>query len=139
MAQDPDKKLVHKELMFVEEYIVDGNATRAAIAAGYSEKSAANLGARLIKKVHIQKAIMARREKRVAAIEVTEQWVIDRLAFVAAECSTIGPRWNPAGAARCAELIGRHKQMFTDKIIHGGHVQVDGEFRLTMQPGDDKL
>lgn len=139
MAQDPDQKLTFKEALFVEEYIVDGNATRAAIAAGYSERSAATIGGRLLRKVHVQKAIMARREKRVASIEVTEAWVIERLQFIVQECSTRGPTWSPSGASRAAELIGRYKQMWTDKVIHGGHVQVDGEFRLTMQPGDEKL
>lgn len=72
-----------KQKRFVEEYLVDLNATQAAIRAGYSEKTAYRIGANLIQKssvsIAIQKAL-ARREKRT---EVTSDMVVRELARIA--------------------------------------------------------
>jgi phage terminase small subunit len=60
-------KLTDKQQNFVEEYLIDLNATQAAIRAGYSEKTARSQGQRLLTNVDIEKAIqkaMAERSKR---------------------------------------------------------------------------
>ena len=54
-------KLNDKQKRFVDEYLVDLNATAAAKRAGYSEKTAYSMGQRLLKKVEIQAAIQKRR------------------------------------------------------------------------------
>lgn len=46
-----------KQQLFVDEYIIDFNATRAAKAAGYSESTAAEMGYENLRKPHIDKAI----------------------------------------------------------------------------------
>ena len=46
-----------KQERFVEEYLIDLNATQAAIRAGYSPKTANEQGARLLAKVSVQTAI----------------------------------------------------------------------------------
>lgn len=48
------KELNHKQKQFVEEYIISGNATDAAVKAGYSKKTAYSLGERLLKKAEVQ-------------------------------------------------------------------------------------
>lgn len=58
-----------KQAMFVAEYLIDGNATRAAIAAGFSEASAAVTGARLLKQGKVAAAIAARHARRVLKLE----------------------------------------------------------------------
>lgn len=50
-------KLTAKQKRFCEEYIIDCNATQAAIRAGYSEKTANEQGTRLLAKVSVQKYI----------------------------------------------------------------------------------
>ena len=50
-------KLRERQKRFVEEYLVDLNATQAAIRAGYSEQTAYSIGQRLLKKVEVQEAI----------------------------------------------------------------------------------
>lgn len=45
-----DKKLTPKQRRFVEEYAIDGNATRAALVAGYSKKTAARTGSENLQK-----------------------------------------------------------------------------------------
>lgn len=69
VATEPDHELTWKETIFVEEYVLNnGNATRAAIAAGYSKISAHELGSRLLKKVEIQRALKSERESLADAL-----------------------------------------------------------------------
>ena len=54
MADGKEKRLGEKQKRFVREWLVDMNGTRAAIRAGYSEKSAANTASRLMKDPDVQ-------------------------------------------------------------------------------------
>jgi phage terminase small subunit len=54
------KELTSKQKKFVEEYLLDFNATQAAIRAGYSEKTARQQGQRLLTKVDVQKSLQKR-------------------------------------------------------------------------------
>ena len=49
MAEDRKKAITDKQRRFVREWLVDMNGTRAAVRAGYSEKSAAQTASRLMK------------------------------------------------------------------------------------------
>jgi phage terminase small subunit len=72
--------LTPKQAIFVAEFLVDGNATRAAIAAGYSEASAAVTGARLLKNARTAKLIRFRQAQRVVKLDVTAERVLGELA-----------------------------------------------------------
>jgi len=65
-----------KQRRFIEAY--DGNATAAAIAAGYSPKNARNTGARMLTKANIRAALRDREEERSALIIATRE---ERQAF----------------------------------------------------------
>lgn len=52
-----------KQEMFVNEYLIDYNATQAAIRAGYSERTARSIGQQLLTKLDIKNAIKEQREK----------------------------------------------------------------------------
>lgn len=54
MAEKGQRQLSEKQRRFVREWLVDMNGTRAAIRAGYSEKSAANTASRLMKDPDVQ-------------------------------------------------------------------------------------
>ncbi len=54
MAEKEQKQLSEKQRRFVREWLVDMNGTRAAVRAGYSEKSAANTASRLMKDPAVQ-------------------------------------------------------------------------------------
>mgnify|MGYP002515672562 CR=1 FL=1 len=54
MAEKGQKQLSEKQRRFVREWLVDMNGTRAAVRAGYSEKSAANTASRLMKDPAVQ-------------------------------------------------------------------------------------
>lgn len=76
------KKLTDKQLRFVEEYLVDLNATKAAIRAGYSQKTANEQGARLLVNVSIQEAIAQAQEARSIRTEITQDSVLEELAKI---------------------------------------------------------
>lgn len=76
-------KLTPKQMRFVDEYLVDFNATQAAIRAGYSPKTAAAAAARLLRNVNIQAEIARRQKDLQRRTEVTQDRVVKELARVA--------------------------------------------------------
>lgn len=64
---------------FVREYLFDLNATQAAIRAGYSAKTAAQAGARLLRDVKIARAIGAAKAERARVAGLSNNMVLDRL------------------------------------------------------------
>ena len=69
---------------FVDEYMVDFHITDAAIRAGYSKRSARQIGSALLMKPHIQAALQARRDRAAKKFEITREAVLDeyhKLAF----------------------------------------------------------
>lgn len=76
-------KLTPKQQRFVDEYLVDLNATQAAIRAGYREKTAKAQGSRLLTKVDIATAIQKRREELQQNANVTVERIIQEYARIA--------------------------------------------------------
>ena len=79
-----DVALTPKQERFVQEYLVDLNATQAAVRARYSAKTAYSMGQRLLKNVEIQNAIQEAVDKRSQRTEITQDWVLEELRKVAA-------------------------------------------------------
>ncbi|PHS59306.1 MAG: terminase small subunit [Alteromonas sp.] len=73
------KKLTKKQELFVSEYLVDLNATQAAIRAGYSKKTACETGNENLRKPNIQDAISKAQNKRLEKNEVNADYVLKRL------------------------------------------------------------
>lgn len=76
-------KLTEKQQRFVDEYLIDLNATQAAIRAGYSVKTANEQGSQNLAKLSIQQAIaeqMAERSKRTG---INQDRVVLELAKIA--------------------------------------------------------
>ena len=76
-------KLTPKQIRFVDEYLVDFNATQAAIRAGYSKKTAAFIGAENLKKPKIAEEIARRQKDLQRRTEVTQERVVKELARIA--------------------------------------------------------
>lgn len=72
--------LTPKQAQFCAEYLKDLNATRAAIRAGYSEKTAGPAGGRLLKDVRVAAAIAEAMEARAKRTDIDSYWVLRRLA-----------------------------------------------------------
>lgn len=78
-------KLTEKQQRFVEEYLIDLNATQAAIRAGYSVKTADAIGCENLKKPNIQQAVskaMAERSKRTGINQDRVILELARIGFV---------------------------------------------------------
>lgn len=79
---EPSKDLNAKQQMFVEEYLVDLNATKAAIRAGYSAKNADKIASQLLGKTRVGKAIQKGLEEKRKKAKISRQTLIDWLVEV---------------------------------------------------------
>lgn len=137
--------LTPKQALFVKEYLVDLNATQAAIRAGYSEKTAGATGNENLQKPEIADAVRQAMEERGERTEITADRVlveIERLALYDPKdfLDVTGPKdiallpedvrraitgwkWDRQGnfiitfAKEAAlQMLGRHHKLFTDKV-----------------------
>lgn len=76
-------KLTPRQERFVQEYLVDLNATAAAKRAGYSDKTASEQAARLLANVKIQTAVQEAKSARQERTEITQDMVIRECAKLA--------------------------------------------------------
>ena len=75
-------RLTDKQRAFIEEYLVDLNATQAAVRAGYSEKTARQMGSENLSKPDIQAVIAEEQLKRSTRTEITADKVLKELALL---------------------------------------------------------
>ena len=90
-------KLTPKQRQFINEYLVDFNATKAAARAGYSAKTAYSQGQRLLKNVEIQEALVQRRQEIFDANDLTPEKVVAELVKVAFASMSTYTSWGPLG------------------------------------------
>lgn len=93
------KGLTPKQARFVEEYLVDLNATQAAIRAGYSAKTAEWIGPQLLGKTHVQERINSAQRERSARTGITADRVLKEIARVAFADPRSVMTWGPGGVA----------------------------------------
>lgn len=126
-----------KRARFVEEYLIDLNATQAAIRAGYSPKTADVQGPRLLGKVGVKAEIDKAMAQKAKDNALTVEWVLENLRNVAERCQQKQPvmitikgkreqvkddegrdvwQFDSAGANKAIELIGKHLGMFRDRM-----------------------
>ncbi|NLB91698.1 MAG: terminase small subunit [Clostridiales bacterium] len=75
-------KLTEKQRKFVQEYLIDLNATQAAIRAGYSSKTADSAASRLLGNVKVQAYIQEQQNRLQSKTEITQEKVLNELAKV---------------------------------------------------------
>ena len=126
--------MTDKQRKFAEEYVVDTNATQAAIRAGYSEKTAYSQGQRLLKNVEVQTRIKELsdkilNEKIADATEVmvyltsvvrkesrSSEIVIEGCGDGYSEARIVDKPPSEKDRLKAAELLGRRYGIFTDKV-----------------------
>ena len=115
-------KLTDKQKEFVRQYLVDLNATQAAVRAGYSVKTAYRQGADLLQKTSIREAIEKAQAKRARRVEVTQR-TMQRAPVTNRKGEQVTDEegravwtFDAKGANRALELLGKHLGIFTDKI-----------------------
>lgn len=127
-------KLTDRQKEFVRQYLVDLNATKAAIRAGYSERTASRIGPQLLGKTWVREAIEKAQAKRAQRVEVTQDYVLSNLVEVVERTMQRAPVLDRKGeqvtdeegravwtfdaknANRALELLGKHLGIFTDKV-----------------------
>ncbi len=77
------RRTSHRETVFVREYLFDLNGTRAAVAAGYSSKTASVAASRMLRKVKVQALLKQRMEERQQRLDISADRVLRELARIA--------------------------------------------------------
>lgn len=108
------RSLTPKQRRFVDEYLIDLNASAAALRAGYRH---ADSGRQLITKPHIQEAIAAAQAERAGRTELSQDWVIRRLQR---EARLGGEGSSHAARVAALKLLGQHLGLFPHKHVHAG-------------------
>lgn len=129
------KKLTQKQRRFIDEYIISGNATQAAIKAGYSKKTARKIGQENLTKPDIKAAIDKRNaeirsEKTADMTEVMEYLTsVMRGEQTESVATAKGVYSNVEVSAKdrikAAELIGKRNGAWTDKKEISGDLSID--------------
>ncbi|MFP3356857.1 terminase small subunit [Planococcus sp. SIMBA_143] len=134
-------KFTVKQQMFIDEYLVDLNATQAAIRAGYSERTAKSQGHRLLTNVDIRARIEELKKTRADRLELDAYWVLKRLMDISDRAMQQEPvmefdyveqrlvptgeyQFDSSGANKATELIGKHLGMFKETVKHEGELNV---------------
>lgn len=135
-------KLTPKQERFVQEYLIDLNATQAAIRAGYSEKTAQVQGSRLLTNAMVSDEIAKRQTKVAGKLEITQEYVIKTIHDAVERCKQAQPVldrkgnpvlvetpdgqmvpayvFDPKNVISGAQLLGKHIGMFKERVEHTG-------------------
>lgn len=133
-----ERKLTAKQQRFCDEYLIDLNATQAAIRAGYSKQTAYAIGNENLNKPEIKSQIEKRMAEKEAALIADQDEVLKYLTAVLRGESTASVlARNELGADRviakppdekerlkAAELLGKRYSLFTDKMNLDGNIGV---------------
>ena len=135
-------KLTEKQKKFCEEYLIDLNATKAAVRAGYSKKTANTIAAQNLAKLSVQKYISELQREQSERTRITADQVLEELAAIAfsdrTELARVVSRQGETAVTvkkavsgvkqgrngvevssydklRALELLGKHLGMFIDR------------------------
>ena len=143
--------LTEKQKRFCDEYLIDLNATQAAIRAGYSERSARQIAERNMTKDDIQKYIkerMSEKEKQLIADQdevlkyltsvlrgesTAQEIVIEGTGDGCSEAKTMEKAPSEKERLKAAELLGKRYALFTDKV----ETDMDVDLNITIDYGED--
>ena len=144
-------KLTAKQQRFCDEYLIDLNATQAAIRAGYSEKTAYKTGAENLRKPQIKFYIEARMTEKESELIADQDEVLKYLTSVLRGQSrasvvvveNVGDYMSEAREMekapdererlKAAELLGKRYGLYTDRVEQ----DVDMELNITVDYGDN--
>lgn len=111
------KGLMPMQALFVQEYLVDLNATAAAKRAGYSPKTAYSIGQENLKKPEIKSAIQQAKKARRERTFITQDRILLELAAAAfadmSQSAETCLKWN--NKLKALELLSKHLGLFEAK------------------------
>lgn len=109
--------LTPKQRRFVGEYLKDLNATAAARRAGFSQRTASEIGYEYLRKPHIRAEVEKRTAEQFTALNITAErilWELSLLAFAnVPDYAEVGFRY--ADKIRALELLGKYRALFTER------------------------
>ena len=139
--------LTPKQAQFVAEYLIDLNATQAAIRSGYSEKTANEQGSRLLTNVKVAEAVAKAQNIRSERTEITQDYVLNSIFSTMERCKQAEPvidrqgepvlvetpsgdlapayTFNAMGVFKGAEMLGKHLGMFSGETVGASEVLAD--------------
>lgn len=144
-----DAKMTAKQMRFCDEYLIDLNATQAAIRAGYSQKTAGVMAAENLKKPIIQNYIEQRMAEKEAALIADQNEVLKYLTQVlrgesqaevivvegtgdgCSEARTMQKAPDEKERLKAAELLGKRYGLYKDTV----NEVVDMELNITVDYG----
>lgn len=137
--------LNEKQKAFCREYTLDFNGTQSAIRAGYSKKTAKQIGSKLLTLIDVQQEISRLNGEKRKDNQLTAEYVLGSLREITERCMQRQPvmvkegrywvqkteendqgeevgvwDFDSSGAIKSLELLGKHLALFTDKIKHSG-------------------
>lgn len=129
--------LTPKQKLFVDEYLVDLNATQAAIRAGYSEKTAYSIGNENLMKPEIAKAIQNAQQKRQERTEITQDRVVQEIADNAFRPASDAQEsdFKHASKAKYLDMLCKHLGVY-DKETASGATRETGVVMMPEVPDD---
>jgi phage terminase small subunit len=145
-------KLTAKQQRFCDEYLIDLNATQAAIRAGYSEKNARNIASENLAKPNIRAYIDQRMAEKESALiadqdEVlkyltsvlrgetrSEVVVVENIGDYMSEARTMKKAPDEKERLKAAELLGKRYGLYTDRVEQ----EVDMNLNITVDYGDEE-
>lgn len=140
-----------KQRRFCDEYLIDLNATQAAIRAGYSKKTAQQMGTENLSKPVIKEYIAARMAEKESELiadqdEVlkyltavmrgqtqSEVVVVENIGDYMSEARTMKKAPDEKERLKAAELLGKRYGLYTDRVEQ----EVDMDLTITVDYGDE--
>lgn len=110
-------KLTAKQKLFCEEYLVDLNATQAAIRAGYSKKTARQMGDENMSKPVIKDYLAECQKERQERTKIDQDYVLNMIKETVEKCNTI-EGFDPKNVLKGCDLLGKHLGLFTEIKNH---------------------
>lgn len=144
-------KMTAKQQRFCDEYLIDLNATQAAIRAGYSKKTAGRIGTENVQKPVIKEYIAKRMAEKEAELIASQDEVLRYLTAVmrgeshaevvvvegvgegCSEARTMQKAPDEKERLKAAELLGKRYALFTEKV----ETDTDMELHIHVDYGDE--
>lgn len=145
-------KMTAKQMRFCDEYLIDLNATQAAIRAGYSEKNARNIASENLAKPNIKAYIDQRMAEKESELIADQDEVLKYLTAVmrgksqaevvvvegtgegCSEARTMQKAPDEKERLKAAELLGKRYGLYKDTV----NEVVDMELNITVDYGDEE-
>ena len=124
------REMTPKQKIFVAVYVAKPNATKAAIAAGYSKKTAAEMGYKLVHKSSVKEAIDTGLKEKIESIKLVGVKLIQKIeALVMMTSDPDHKAFNPNAALKGIFFLGREQKMdfatVQRKVLSHGDIAED--------------